>query len=138
MPIYRCNVCGYIYREKDAPCECPFCRNKDVFEEIPLDKVDFEFLNDAWTRQVNWMNVTKYDKEIQLNPDKGILQDLADGMIKYLKDGKQCYCPCRVLIGNEVADRKIICPCYLYMGEIELQDRCHCSLYVTSKSIETN
>jgi len=115
MPIYRCNVCGYIYRDKEAPCECPFCRNKNVFEEIPLDKVSFEFFKKTWALQVEWMNSTKYQNEIKLNPDENILQDLADGMIKFLKDGKQCYCPCRVLSGNEEADRKIICPCYLYI-----------------------
>ncbi len=128
--IYRCSVCGYIYRDKNAPCECPFCHNKGVFEEIPEDKINFEFFKDAWTKQVNWMNSTKYQDEIMLNPDEKILKDLAETMGKYLKDNKQAYCPCRLLSGDKEADRKIICPCYLYMGEIETQGKCHCSLYL--------
>lgn len=136
--IYRCNTCGYIYHDKEAPCECPFCRNQNVFDEIAEKNLDFEFFKDAWSRQVRWMNSTKYQDEIKLNPDEEVLKTLAEGMIKFLKDGKQAYCPCRMLTGNELADRKIICPCYLYMGEIELQDRCHCSLYVTDKFINEN
>lgn len=134
--IYRCSVCGYIYRDKEAPCECPFCHNQEIFNEIDPDNLNFDFFKDTWTKQVNWMNSTKYQDEIRLNPDEKVLKSLAEGMTKYLQEGKQCYCPCRVLSGNKEADRKIICPCYLYMGEIELQGRCHCSLYVTPRWIE--
>ncbi|MFC1598894.1 ferredoxin-thioredoxin reductase catalytic domain-containing protein [Patescibacteria group bacterium] len=130
MKIYRCAVCGYIYQNAQAPCECPFCRNKNIFDEIPLNQVDFEFFKNAWSRQVSWMNNTKYQIEIQLNPDESVLKDLAQAMGNFLKDGKQAYCPCRVLTGNELADKKIICPCYFYMGEIELEGKCHCSLYI--------
>lgn len=138
MTIYRCNVCGYIYRDKEAPCECPFCRNKNVFDEVKLENIDFAFFKNTWMLQVTWMNQTKYQNEIKLNPDEEALKGLAEAMKKSLEEGKQCYCPCRVLSGNEDADRKIICPCYLYMGEVELQGRCHCSLYVTPKFIEEN
>lgn len=138
MKIYRCSVCGYIYRDEEAPCECPFCRNSNVFEEIPLEKVNFSFFKDSWTRQVTWMNTTKYQDEIKLNPDESALKVLAQGMEKYLKEGKQSYCPCRVVSGKELADKKIICPCYLYMGEIEIWGRCHCSLYVTDKWLKEN
>lgn len=138
MKIYRCTVCGYIYSDKEAPCECPLCRNKGVFDEIDQKNLNFEFFKDAWSRQVKWMNATKYQNEIQLNPDEAALKGLAEAMIKSLQAGKQAYCPCRILTGNELADRKIICPCYFYMGEIEMQGRCHCSLYVTPKWIEGN
>lgn len=138
MKIWCCSICGYIYRDKGPPCECPFCHNQDVFDKIPLAKVNFKFFKDAWERQVDWMNITKYQNEIKLNPDEEALKGLAEAMEKYLKDGKQSYCPCRVLSGNEEADRKIICPCYLYMGEIEIWGRCQCSLYVTPKWIKEN
>lgn len=138
MKIFRCSVCGYIYRDKNEPCECPFCHNQKVFDEISLEKINFEFFKDTWERQVIWMNTTKYQNEIMLNPDEEDLKGLAEAMEKYLKDGKQAYCPCRVLSGNEEVDRKIICPCYFYMGEVELQGRCQCSLYVTPKWIEEN
>ncbi len=133
MKIYRCSVCGYIYSDKEGPCECPICQNKGTFEEIPKDKINFDFFKDAWSRQVNWMNSTKYQNEIMLNSDENVLKDLASAMEKFLKEGKQSYCPCRLLTGNELADKKIICPCYLYMGEVELQGHCHCSLYLVKK-----
>lgn len=138
MKIYRCSTCGYIYHDKNAPCECPFCRSKGVFTEIPEKNLNFEFFKDTWERQVRWMNSTKYQDEIKLNPDEKALKGLAEAMAKSLKEGKQCYCPCRVLTGKEAADLKIVCPCYLYMGEVELQGRCHCSLYVTEKWVEEN
>ena len=136
--IYRCTVCGYIHQGKEAPAECPICRNKGIFENIPENNLNFEFFKDAWSRQVKWMNATKYQNEIRLNPDDQVLRDLAVTQEKYLKAGKQAYCPCRILTGNEAADQKIICPCYFYMGEIEIQGSCHCSLFVTPKWIEEN
>lgn len=136
--IYRCTVCGYIYRDDEPPCECPFCHNEQVYEEISKEEINFDFFKDTWQRQVKWMNVTKYQDEIMLNPDGKVLKGLAEGMTKYLQEGKQCYCPCRVLSGNKEANRKIICPCYLYMGEIEIWGRCQCSLYVTSDWAKEN
>jgi len=133
MKIYRCNICGYIYKDKESPCECPFCRNKNVFNEIDEKNIDYNFLKDSWERQVRWMNASFYQIKIKLNPDEDVLKDLADGMIESLKNGKQAYCPCRVLTGKENADKKIICPCYFYMGEVEIQGKCHCSLYITDK-----
>ncbi|MBD3359944.1 MAG: hypothetical protein GF365_04535 [Candidatus Buchananbacteria bacterium] len=138
IKIYRCSVCGYIYRDKKAPCECPFCHNQKSFNQISPDSLNFEFFKDTWQRQVKWMNATKYQDEIKLNPNEETLKGLAESMGKYLKEGQQCYCPCRVLSNNPEADRKIICPCYLYMGEIEIWGRCHCSLYVTPKWAKEN
>lgn len=138
MSIYRCSICGYIYADKKEPCECPFCRTRDAFDEIKKEKITYEFIKDAWERQVAWMNATQYQDRIMLNPDEKVLQGLAKTMIDYLLDDKQAYCPCRILTGKEPADRKIICPCYFYMGEIELQQRCHCSLYITQKYLDSN
>jgi len=133
MKIFRCNICGYIYQDKEAPCECPFCRNQKVFDQIELANVNYNFLKDAWDKQVKWMNNTKYQIEIKLNPDEEVLRGLAEAMIKNLNQGKQAYCPCRVLSGNELADKKIICPCYFYMGEVEINKKCHCSLYIAKE-----
>jgi len=131
--VFRCQTCGYIYRDNEPPHECPFCHSpQSVFEEIPVQKINFDFFKDAWTRQVKWMNASKYQDEIQLNPDEKILKMLADGEGKNLLDEKkgQAYCPCRVLSGNKWGDRKIVCPCYFYMGEIEIDGQCHCLLYL--------
>jgi ferredoxin-thioredoxin reductase catalytic subunit len=129
MKIYRCKVCGYIHRG-DEPAECPICQQTKCFEEIPENKINYEFFKDAWSRQVKWMNATKYQNEIELNPDEEVLKMLAESEGKSLLSGKQPYCPCRIHTGNEMADQKIVCPCYFYMGEVELQGHCHCSLYL--------
>lgn len=134
--IYRCNVCGYIYADGEMPLECPFCHNRGTFEEAPREKINYAFFKDAWDRQVRWMNATKYQNEIMLNPDENVLKALAETEAKSLLEGKEAYCPCRLLTGNFEADRKVICPCYLYMGEVELQGHCHCSLYVTRDWVE--
>jgi ferredoxin-thioredoxin reductase catalytic chain len=136
--IYRCKVCGYIYRDDEAPHECPLCHKRDIFEVIDEKKINYDFFIETWTKQVNWMNATKYQNEIKLNPNKDSLRGIAKAEGNSLKSGKQAYCPCRILSGNLEADRKIICPCCFYIGEVEMQGRCHCSLYVTPKWITEN
>ena len=133
MKIHRCSVCGYIYRDGEAPLECPICQNTNCFEVISEDKINYEFFKESWSRQVKWMNSTKYQNEIMLNPDETVLKTLAEAEGNFLKSGKQAYCPCRLLTNNQLADKKIICPCYFYMGEVELQGHCHCSLYLVKK-----
>jgi len=131
--VHRCSVCGYIYQDDEAPHECPICHNpQSVFEVISEKKLNYEFFKDTWARQVKWMNATKYQDEIMLNPKEETLKMLAEAEAKSLLDKKkgQAYCPCRILTRNKSADRKIICPCIFYPGEVEQMGRCHCSLYV--------
>ena len=129
MEIYRCNICGYIYKDKQEPRECPFCRNANVFEAVKEENIDFAFFKDCWERQVRWMNATFYQIKIKLNSNEDVLKELAEGMKKNLLKKDQAYCPCRALTGKINADKKVICPCYFYMGEIEVQGYCHCTLF---------
>jgi ferredoxin-thioredoxin reductase catalytic subunit len=103
-----------------------------VFEEISPDRINYEFFKESWQKQVDWMNATLYQDKIMLNPKEDVLKDLAQTMGEFLLSEKrgQAYCPCRILSPNSAANRKIICPCYFYMGEIEMMGRCHCSLFV--------
>jgi len=134
--IFKCSICGYIYKDEKAPKECPFCHNPaEVFFDVNPKMVDYEFIYDAWQKQVNWMNNTKYQDEIKLTDDEGVLKSLAEAEIKNLLKKGQAYCPCRVLSGNKEADRKIICPCYYYMGEIEIMGLCHCSLFLNNNKL---
>ena len=67
---------------------------------------------------------------IKLNPEEKIV----DGIIKALLRNKELkgdfYCPCRIVKGIKERDDEIICPCIFHRGEIELQGRCHCGLFV--------
>lgn len=129
--IYKCSVCGYIYKDAKVPKECPYCHNADkVFYEVNEKMVDFEFFLDAWQKQVRWMNNTKYQYKIKLNEDENILKTLAEEEGKNLLTKGQAYCPCRMLENKAEPDRKVICPCVFYMGEVELQGHCHCHLYI--------
>ncbi len=66
-----------------------------------------------------------------LNPDKGFLSDLLQG----LKENEERYgypaCPCRLASGKLEFDRDIICPCDYRDPDVEEFGTCYCSLYVS-------
>ncbi|MHC4886069.1 MAG: ferredoxin-thioredoxin reductase catalytic domain-containing protein [Planctomycetota bacterium] len=65
-----------------------------------------------------------------LNPDEKVLNTVLNGLAtREEKTGKR-YCPCRLMTGNEEADRKIICPCEYHVEELEQKGICHCQLLV--------
>lgn len=69
---------------------------------------------------------------IKLNPDEKIVEGIIKGMLMKKEKNGELYCPCRMLTGDKKKDAEIICPCVYHRGEIELQGRCHCNLFVSS------
>lgn len=67
---------------------------------------------------------------IKLNPDEKIVDMIVQGLLKNKEKHGFIYCPCRLVTKNKEKDREIICPCVYHRGEIELQGRCHCQLFV--------
>jgi len=67
---------------------------------------------------------------IQINPDKTVATAIIKGLLKNEEKHGARYCPCRRVTGDKEEDKKIICPCVYHMGEIELQAKCHCQLFV--------
>jgi len=67
---------------------------------------------------------------IRINPSKKIVEAIITGLLNNEKKHGERYCPCRRVTGNKEEDKKIICPCVYHMGEIELQGKCHCQLFV--------
>ena len=72
---------------------------------------------------------TPYD----FNPDEKVLETVLNGLAKREEKTGHRYCPCRLMTGNEEADRKIICPCEYHAEELEKQGVCHCQLFVTKR-----
>lgn len=130
MKIYHCIKCGYIYQDDKAPAECPICHHpQSYFEEINKD-IDSQTLIESRNFYISWMNSHQYQEKIGLTNDETIKEFIVSQLVDNLKKSGQTYCPCRLRTSDFKKDRKIICPCIYHMGEIELQGKCHCGLFV--------
>jgi ferredoxin-thioredoxin reductase catalytic chain len=67
---------------------------------------------------------------IKLNPDEKVTETIIKGLLKNKKEKGENYCPCRIVTGNKEKDEEIICPCVFHRGEIELEGKCRCLLFV--------
>ncbi len=67
---------------------------------------------------------------IALNPDEKIVDTIIKGLLRNKEVKGNIYCPCRLVTGNKEKDKEIVCPCVYHRGEIELQGKCHCQLFV--------
>ena len=88
-----------------------------------MEKTEIQILKDRFE---------KYSKTtgIKLNPDKKIVEGIIKGLLMNKERKGEIYCPCRRIIGDKEKDKEIICPCVFHRGEIELQNHCHCNLFV--------
>lgn len=69
-------------------------------------------------------------KSFKLNPDEELVNALIEGMIKNKEEYGEYYCPCRLITGDEMVDKKNICPCTTHEKEVEETGHCHCHLFV--------
>lgn len=65
------------------------------------------------------------------NPDREIVSELVEGLLKNKERYGKTYCPCRVVSGIEDLDKKIICPCVYAEEDVREYGRCFCGLYVS-------
>ncbi|MBU0614866.1 MAG: hypothetical protein KJ601_02135 [Nanoarchaeota archaeon] len=76
--------------------------------------------------------------DFMLNPDKKIVETIADGvLINEQKKGLK-YCPCRLTTGDFVKDLELLCPCNFKTHTTWLEPKgrqkgCWCSLFVVRK-----
>lgn len=66
----------------------------------------------------------------KLNPNREVLDVLLEGLLRNEEKYGYRYCPCRVVSGDPEKDKKIICPCWYHLLEIEKMGRCWCGLFV--------
>jgi len=67
---------------------------------------------------------------IKYNPNKKIVNNVIKRLLINKKEHGEIYCPCRIITEDNKKDKEIICPCVFHRGEIELQEHCHCNLFV--------
>ncbi|MGV8152265.1 MAG: ferredoxin-thioredoxin reductase catalytic domain-containing protein [Candidatus Nanoarchaeia archaeon] len=67
---------------------------------------------------------------IKMNPNEKIVKGILVAMLLKKQKNGELYCPCRMVTQNKEKDKEIICPCVYHRGEIELQNHCHCNLFV--------
>ncbi len=80
-----------------------------------------------------WAQKYAERKGFELYPDEKRVDEVAQGLAaRQEKFGKR-YCPCRIITGNEIEDRKIICPCAYHEEELKKGETCHCRLFVTKE-----
>lgn len=128
--VWCCSTCGYIYQNTKSPEECPICHgSRSVFRAMKLEDVKEKHILESFEKHVRWVATTFYQFKVKLNPNKNVVLLLARQELRNLKTYGQVYCPCRLRSGNFLADRKIICPCIFYPGEVETHGMCHCRLY---------
>lgn len=72
------------------------------------------------------------EKRIKLNPNENIVNGIFNGLLKNKEKKGFMFCPCRIPIGDEKQDKKIICPCAYHLQEIKEDGHCKCNLFVKS------
>jgi ferredoxin-thioredoxin reductase catalytic subunit len=66
-----------------------------------------------------------------LCPDKTLLEDLLDGLVKNEERYGYASCPCRAASGIKDYDVDIICPCEYKDADVDEFGTCYCGLYVS-------
>lgn len=91
-------------------------------EKINNSKDENEFL----------LNAVEYAKNvgINVNPKTESIQGIVKGLFKNKQTKGEFYCPCRVTSGNKEKDKELVCPCVFHRGEIEIEGKCRCFLFV--------
>jgi len=79
--------------------------------------------------------IKEYEKHAEkngfrLNPNKKVVEQVIEGLLKNEEKFGKKYCPCRRIQGISEKDKEIICPCVFHKKEIKKQGHCHCLLYV--------
>lgn len=65
-----------------------------------------------------------------ISPNHNLVKNLILALINRKKQYGSYYCPCKIVSGNEKADKNIICPCASHKKDVEELGRCHCGLFV--------
>jgi ferredoxin-thioredoxin reductase catalytic chain len=69
-----------------------------------------------------------------LNPDKEVVERLAEGVLKNEENKGLKFCPCRMILGDKEADKKLVCPCNFRSQKTwREKGECWCSLFVKEK-----
>ena len=68
-----------------------------------------------------------------LNPDRGFVLGLMDGLLTNEERYGYQSCPCRLAGGGRQKDLDIICPCVYRDRDLDEYGACYCALYVSEE-----
>lgn len=71
---------------------------------------------------------------IKVNPDKAKVDMVVKGLLHNKEKHGEVFCPCRIVSGDREKDEEKICPCVFHRGEIEIEGKCRCFLFVGEKN----
>jgi ferredoxin-thioredoxin reductase catalytic subunit len=66
----------------------------------------------------------------QLNPNRAVVDNLINSLLKREKESGERYCPCRRITEDKEENKRIVCPCAYHKKEIEEDGHCLCFLFV--------
>lgn len=73
------------------------------------------------------------EARFHLCPDKTLLEDLLDGLVKNEERYGYASCPCRISSGVKDNDVDIICPCEYREADVGEFGTCYCGLFVSKE-----
>jgi len=82
--------------------------------------------------------VNRYAKRspIFLNPDKVVVKNIIEGLVRNKIKYGYAYCPCREIKSIPEGDRDNICPCRNHKEDIAHRGTCECGLFVSETYVE--
>lgn len=133
--LWRCHVCNDIHLGIRGPEICPTCKARNAFARSDLNealKIIGERENLISKEQIFdlWESFAR-DKGIDLNPDREVVETLAEGVLENQRNHGLRYCPCRITTGDLEKDLKLVCPCnFPAQKTYKEEGECWCSLFV--------
>ena len=87
-------------------------------------------MNDKVQRLIEGYRHHAEKNGFRLNPNKKIVENLIEALIKNEENFGKKYCPCRKIHRDE-----IVCPCVYHKEEIKRDGHCHCFLFVSGEHV---
>lgn len=90
---------------------------------------DFFKYKESAKKQQSWLEKYSKQKNYALNPSWMMLTNLKSNLCEMEATFGKRYCPCFEPSGDEVLDKKMMCPCEFIDDEIAEYGTCHCALF---------
>jgi len=90
---------------------------------------DYFKYKESAKKQQRWLEKYCEQKNYALNPSWMMLTNLKSNLCEMEATFGKRYCPCFEPSGDEVLDKKMMCPCEFIDDEIAEYGTCHCALF---------
>jgi ferredoxin-thioredoxin reductase catalytic subunit len=99
---------------------------------------DYFKYKESAKKQQRWLEKYCEQKNYTLNPSWMMLTNLKSNLCEMEATFGKRYCPCFEPSGDEVLDKKMMCPCEFIDDEIAEYGTCHCALFGPADLSKTN